>query len=74
MKMQGKAQWPSSRDRDAAELEIEDLRQEIKKLGNVNLDAIEEESLLEERNVDLIKQVDDIDNAVSQLATAHHAP
>ena len=33
----------------------------------MNLDAIEEESLLEERNVDLIKQVEDIDNAVQQL-------
>jgi chromosome segregation protein len=33
----------------------------------VNLDAIEEESLLEERNVDLIRQVEDIDNAVTQL-------
>ena len=53
--------------RDAAQSEIDGLRDEIKKLGNVNLDAIEEESLLEERNVDLIKQVQDIDNAVQQL-------
>lgn len=54
-------------DRPEAEAEIDMLRKEIKKLGNVNLDAIEEETLLEERNVDLIKQVQDIDEAVQQL-------
>lgn len=54
-------------EREAAQSEIDTLRDEIRKLGNVNLDAIEEESLLEERNVGLIKQVEDIDNAVNQL-------
>lgn len=43
--------------------EIEDLRVKIKKLGNVNLDAIEEEANLAERNENLIAQVEDIDNA-----------
>ncbi|HRQ76450.1 MAG TPA: chromosome segregation protein SMC [Phycisphaerales bacterium] len=56
-------------DREPAEAEIEALRQEIRKLGNVNLDAIEEENALEERNLDLIKQVEDIDSAVKQLQT-----
>ncbi len=54
-------------DRDAAGSEADALRDEIRKLGNVNLDAIEEETQLEVRNVDLIKQVEDIDNAVKQL-------
>ena len=54
-------------NREAAQSEIDLLREEIRKLGNVNLDSIEEESLLEERNIDLIKQVEDIDNAVTQL-------
>jgi chromosome segregation protein len=54
-------------DREAVEAEIESLRSDIKKLGNVNMEAIEEENLLEERNVDLIKQVEDIDAAVGQL-------
>ncbi|MCI0630293.1 MAG: chromosome segregation protein SMC [Phycisphaerales bacterium] len=54
-------------DREAAQAEIDGLREDIRKLGNVNLDAIQEETLLEERNVDLIKQVHDIDTAVNQL-------
>lgn len=54
-------------DRSGAETEIDTLRDEIKKLGNVNLDSIEEENTLEARNVDLVQQVDDIDSAVSQL-------
>ena len=54
-------------DREAAGAEADVLREEIRKLGNVNLDAIEEETQLEAKNVDLIKQVEDIDNAVRQL-------
>jgi len=54
-------------DRGAVETEIDELKAEIRKLGNVNLDAIEEEQALEERNVDLIRQVEDIDNAIRQL-------
>ncbi len=45
------------------------LRGEIKKLGNVNLDAIDEEQNLEARNEELISQVRDIDEARLQLAT-----
>ncbi|GAB4547185.1 MAG: chromosome segregation protein SMC [Phycisphaerales bacterium] len=47
--------------------EIDDLRTRIKKLGNVNLDSIEEEANLEERNEDLIAQVEDIDRARTHL-------
>jgi chromosome segregation protein len=54
-------------DRDPAELEIDELRDMLRKLGNVNLDAIEEELQLEERNEELINQVEDIDTAVTQL-------
>jgi len=54
-------------DREAAEVEIEELRKAIKKLGNINLDAIEEEQQLEERNLELIRQVEDIDDARSRL-------
>jgi chromosome segregation protein len=46
---------------------IEELRKEIKALGNVNLDSIEEETLLAARNDELIKQVADIDAARVQL-------
>jgi chromosome segregation protein len=54
-------------ERESAEAEVETLREEIKRLGNVNLDAIEEEQALEDRNEDLIAQVADIDEAVQQL-------
>jgi chromosome segregation protein len=45
------------------------LKTEIKKLGNVNLSAIDEESNLTQRNEDLINQVRDIDEARIKLAT-----
>ncbi|MDP7006343.1 MAG: chromosome segregation protein SMC [Phycisphaerales bacterium] len=54
-------------DRVILEEETETLKNEIKKLGNVNLDAIEEEKTLEERNVDLAQQVIDIDASVKSL-------
>jgi chromosome segregation protein len=47
--------------------QIDLFRDEIKKLGNVNLESIEEESQLEARNEDLIKQVADIDDATQKL-------
>jgi len=47
--------------------EIESLRTDIHRLGNVNLDAIEEEDQLEARNDTLIRQVADIDAARIQL-------
>jgi len=54
-------------DRETAIPEADELRKEIRKLGNVNLDAIEEEDSLESRNEDLIQQVADIDRAREQL-------
>ena len=51
----------------AATKEIDALRAEIKKLGNVNLDSIEEETQLAAQNDDLIKQVADLDDARIKL-------
>ncbi|MDX2147798.1 MAG: chromosome segregation protein SMC [Planctomycetota bacterium] len=56
-------------DVPAAAAEIETLREQVRKLGNVNLDAITEETQLAVRNDDLIKQVADIDEAVRKLRT-----
>lgn len=54
-------------DQEEAARDIETLRAEIKRLGNVNLDSIEEESQLESRNEELIRQVADIDEARAKL-------
>lgn len=54
-------------DREAAATRIDELRGAIKRLGNVNLDAIEEEKELVDRNEDLIRQVGDLDSAREQL-------
>jgi len=54
-------------DREAAAGSAEELRREIKKLGNVNLDSIEEETELEDRNEELVAQVADIDHARDRL-------
>lgn len=54
-------------DQEDVGREVDELRGAIAKLGNVNLDAIDEEHNLEERNDDLIQQVADIDRAVHQL-------
>jgi chromosome segregation protein len=54
-------------DRAAAERELSALKDEIRALGNVNLDAIDEEGQLEQRNEDLVRQVADIDAATRQL-------
>lgn len=54
-------------DVESTAAEIEVLRDEVKKLGNVNLDSIEEESQLAGRNEELIRQVADIDRARGQL-------
>ncbi|MAO24788.1 MAG: chromosome segregation protein SMC [Phycisphaerae bacterium] len=48
---------------------VNTLRGEIKKLGNVNIAAIDEEQNLAERNDELIAQVKDIDEARIKLAT-----
>ncbi|MEQ8770388.1 MAG: chromosome segregation protein SMC [Phycisphaerales bacterium] len=52
-----------------AQARVNVLRGEIKRLGNVNLNAIDEEAELAERNEDLIAQVADIDEARVRLAT-----
>lgn len=54
-------------DAVATASEIDVLKNEISRLGNVNLDAIDEESQLEVRNEELIKQVADIDAARARL-------
>jgi len=56
-------------DREAMRTEIDGLRESLRKLGNVNLDAIEEETQLEQQNVDLARQVQDIDSARTQHDT-----
>jgi len=54
---------------DSTTARVNVLKAEIKKLGNVNLNSIEEESNLTERNEELINQVKDIDEARIKLAT-----
>lgn len=54
-------------DQAAAAQDIESLRDQVKRLGSVNMESIEEETQLAARNEDLIKQVADIDEACVQL-------
>ncbi len=56
-------------DQPATITQIEALRSAITQLGNVNLDSIEEEANLAQRNEELIQQVADIDNARIALET-----
>jgi len=53
--------WP------AVEAEIEELRQKIERLGNVNLDAINEQAELETRLTFLTSQLDDLRTSERQL-------
>ncbi len=53
--------WP------AVEAEIESLRQKIERLGNVNLDAISEQTDLEERSEFLTGQLEDLRGSEKQL-------
>ncbi len=55
-------------DRDERHAEAEDLRKEIRGLGNVNLDAITEVDELERRFQDLTTQLADIDAARESLS------
>jgi chromosome segregation protein len=55
-------------DQPEAARNIDTLKSEVKKLGNVNLDSLEEELTLEAQNDNLVKQVADIDTACVQLA------
>ncbi len=50
-----------------AALQIDTLREALRKLGSVNLDAIDEENSLATQNEDLVKQVADLDAAREQL-------
>ena len=50
-------------DREEATKEADVLREEIRRLGNVNLDAIEELTQLEVKNEELATQLTDIDSA-----------
>ncbi|MEE9212446.1 MAG: chromosome segregation protein SMC [Phycisphaeraceae bacterium] len=59
---------PDQIDWSAVEAEIADLRRKLDRLGNVNLDAIEEQDELEERHRELADQVADIEQARRQLA------
>ena len=54
-------------DHAEASAEVDSLRQQIKKLGHVNLDSIEEEQQLAGRNETLATQVADLDEASGQL-------
>jgi chromosome segregation protein len=47
--------------------EINELRGKIERLGNVNLDAIEEQATLEERHTFLANQVQDLNESKAQL-------
>ncbi|MBW8001931.1 MAG: chromosome segregation protein SMC [Planctomycetes bacterium] len=53
--------WESVRD------EINELRSKIERLGNVNLDAIDEQEELEKRNEFLGSQVEDLNKSKNQL-------
>jgi chromosome segregation protein len=54
-------------DVPAATSRVSELQKEIKSLGNVNLDSLEEEGQLQGRNEELAAQVADLDNAREQL-------
>ncbi|MHC4255092.1 MAG: chromosome segregation protein SMC [Planctomycetota bacterium] len=54
-------------DWDAIKDEITELRGKIERLGNVNLDAIDEQDALEQRNEFLTKQVEDLNQSKHQL-------
>ncbi|MCC6679139.1 MAG: chromosome segregation protein SMC [Phycisphaerales bacterium] len=54
-------------DQTAAAADIEMLRDQIRRLGSVNMESIEEETQLAARNEDLIRQVADIDDACEKL-------
>jgi chromosome segregation protein len=47
--------------------EINELRGKIERLGNVNLDAIDEQTSLEERHTFLANQVEDLNESKTQL-------
>ncbi|MFW6059752.1 MAG: chromosome segregation protein SMC, partial [Phycisphaeraceae bacterium] len=58
---------PFNIDWQAVETEINDLRGKLHRLGNVNLEAINEQEQLEGKHDELIEQVQDIENAKQRL-------
>lgn len=52
-----------------AQKTIDELKREITRLGNVNLDALEEEKTLQGQNENLVRQVADIEQARVQLVS-----
>ena len=54
-------------DWDGIKEEINELRSKIERLGNVNVDAIEQQEALEERNEFLSQQVGDLNQSKGQL-------
>ncbi|MGD9688274.1 MAG: chromosome segregation protein SMC [Phycisphaerales bacterium] len=59
--------FPQGFDPPSAQARTDVLREEIRRLGNVNLDAIDEESQLAGQNEQLAAQVADLDSARTQL-------
>ena len=57
----------ASMDWDAVAAQINDLKGKISRLGNVNIDAINEQSALEERQKFLVAQLDDVATAKKEL-------
>jgi chromosome segregation protein len=56
-------------DFGAAQQQIDDLKSAVTKLGNVNMEALEEEQTLEGQNQELVRQVADLEAAREQLST-----
>src|SRR5690606_21941288 len=54
-------------DWEAVETEMNELRTKITRLGNVNVDAIQEENELEDKHDDLNHQVQDVEEARQKL-------
>ena len=58
---------PDSLDWEAVETEIKTLREKLARLGNVNLDAINEQGELEDQNQNMEGQIQDIEQAKLDL-------
>ncbi len=58
----------TQQDWEAVEAEIRDLREKISRLGNINLDAIQEQDDLQERLGFLTRQQQDLEDSRRQLA------
>jgi len=67
LELYGSYEHDESRDWDATEAEIADLRGKVERLGNVNLDAIGEQDELEKRREFLAGQLDDVRESKNKL-------